>query len=102
MDAELVELGVMGQWRHRLEDRREASSSMQRQSWWRCGGQVDEKSERTTNDGFGSVRHWPFEPSGLRVNRDTNCWGIFFLREFAFSPPGNIQVVIPVDRKSVV
>ena len=33
VSAEFVELGVMGQWYHRLEDRREACSSMQRRRW---------------------------------------------------------------------
>ena len=32
--AEFVELGVMGQWCHWLEDRREACSSMLSRSWW--------------------------------------------------------------------
>ena len=38
VSAEFVELGVMGQWRHRREDRREAGSSMQRQSRCKGGG----------------------------------------------------------------
>ena len=54
MSAAFVELGVMGQWCHRPEDRREACSCMQRRSWWRGGGEVDEKSERTTNGRVGS------------------------------------------------
>ena len=58
-----VELGVMGQWCHRLEDRRKASSSMQRRSWWRGGEYMDEKGE-TLESAAGCIGS--FEHSRLR------------------------------------
>ena len=44
--AEFVELGVMGQWCHWLEDRREACSSMQR----RVGGEVVDRWTKRTRE----------------------------------------------------
>jgi hypothetical protein len=46
-----VELGVMGQWRRRLEDRRGACLSMRRLTWWRgVGGWIDQARGRVYDD----------------------------------------------------
>ena len=47
VSAKFVELGVMGQWRHRLEDRRRACLSMRRRTWWRgIGGRMERAKDR--------------------------------------------------------
>ena len=45
MSAEFVELGVMGQWCHRLEDH------SQRRSWW-----IDGRKERENDQRWGRQR----------------------------------------------